>query len=351
MNTQQDSDLFGTSGDTPNQHVNSNAVKINYNPLPRPTLSDTSATPPSDTSPKVADDGGRWRTEVNDVDGQRPPYHESLSDRVGQNHPVGEEKDVGHDQDLPARDHRHALSTFEAARIFEEAECRVSERTIIRWCNKNKKGTRRLDCAFDIDDRKYYIAEDSVKAVIRDERSKGRQSEQYNPDLSDIDEVSDINNRHESDYVGHQQPKASDKVGQWQTHESANVEHRSQEPSDTREREEAERRTDGLAEENVRLKIELAKLEEQGKTKDEMMTFLRKEIDRRGDQVLQDRETYNQSLDWFRKQVEAKDTAIAYLNNQMRGLLEAPKAPSREQEPPGGERTEFGTREEKKQQQ
>ena len=56
----------------------------------------------------------------------------------------------------------------------------------------NKQGVRRLDCAFDTGERKYYIAEDSVKAVIRDERQKGRQSEQFEADLSDIDQPSDI---------------------------------------------------------------------------------------------------------------------------------------------------------------
>lgn len=314
---QQQPDAFDSVAGTQNEHMDSSQVRINYNPLPRPVMSDTSPTPVSDTSGQMTD------TVV-----QRPTQVDVLSDTVGQK-PVEDEKDVGHDPDLPPRSDRHTLTTYEAGKIFEEAECRVSERTIIRWCNKNKRGNRRLDCAFEPDERKYYISDSSVKDVIREERGKGRQSEMYNPDMSDIEEeVADTNVGHNTEndrqrptvsdeHVGHTE-KVSDTVRQ----EAQTQVEKEAEPQmktvDTR-----------LVEENTKLKIELVKFEEQARTKDEMMNFLRKEIDRRGEQNVADRGTYEKSLEWFRTQVEMKDVVIERLNTEMRGLLEAPKQPER----------------------
>ena len=69
----------------------------------------------------------------------------------------------------------------------------------------------------------------------------------------------------------------------------------------------------------------MAKIEEQRKTKDEMMTFLRQEIDRRGEQMTEDREMYDKSVTWLHRQIEDKDSIIKQLNTEVRGLLEAPK--------------------------
>jgi len=255
-----------------------------------------------------------------------------MSDVVGHGR-TDQELSVGHDPDLPPRDDRHTLSTYEAARMFEEAECRVSERTIIRWCNKNKRGHRRLDCAFEPDERKYYIDASSVKRVIREERSKGRQSDLFNPDLSDIEEVADIPEPHridadrqgrtESDTNVGQPAKPSDTVGHKESTQSDDVGHGMGNMTDSAQHRGAEHQA--IADENTKLKIDLARMEEQARTKDEMMTFLRKEIDRRGEQIAKDREIYESTLGWFRGQIEAKDGLIDRLNTEVRGLLEAPK--------------------------
>jgi hypothetical protein len=43
----------------------------------------------------------------------------------------------------------HTVTVREAGKIFEEASLPVTERTIINWCNPNKRGIVRLDCYFD----------------------------------------------------------------------------------------------------------------------------------------------------------------------------------------------------------
>lgn len=323
MNTQPHEESTGTvqirmadtstpssSGDVQEQKAPSNGENTlrENTPLPSINVSDTR------------------RTEVQSSDGQRRTSAQSTSDTVGQNR-VNGEQDVGHDVDLPARGDRHSLTTYEAAKLFEEAECRVSERTIIRWCNKNKRGVRRLVCAFEPIERKYYIDEESVKAVILEERDKGRQSQLYTPDLSDINSnVSDEPVRQSTDSVG-QQPTASDTVGGQTSNVTDNVGQEHQSPAATEVKQELGDDAKELGKENMRLQIENATLREQAHTKDEMMTYLRKEIDRRVDQTKEDRETFEQSLVWFRAQVETKDRAIEHLNTQMRGLLEAPKTP------------------------
>ena len=272
-------------------------------------------------------------TNTSDIDRQRPTEKENLTDTVGQVSDVAD-KAVGHDVDLPPKDDRHTLSTYEAGKIFEEAQCRVSERTIIRWCNKNKQGVRRLDCAFDASDRKYYIAEESVKAVIRDERRRGRQSDILEADLSDIEQASDTVVGHE-DQDGGQRPTESDtRVGQAERMSDDDRQSASHQGPETSEPPaQAGTVVKELTEENTRLKIELAKLEEQRNTKDEMMSFLRREIDRRGEVIQQDQETYKNSLIWYQAQIEGKDRVIERLNTEMRGLLEAPK-PARHHDPP-----------------
>jgi hypothetical protein len=188
----------------------------------------------------------------------------------------------------------------------------------------NKRGTRRLDCAFEPDERKYYISEESVKDVIREERNKGRQSEMFNPDLSDVEDVSDESDRHDTENGGQRRTVSDESVGHKQNM-ADNV--RQEEP--TPKVEQDTNYVEQQSNEHTTLQIQVATLEEQAKTKDEMMTFLRKEIDRRGDHITQDRETYEKSLEWFRSQVEAKDAVIGRLNTEMRGLLEAPKAQER----------------------
>ena len=68
--------------------------------------------------------------ETSDSVGQRRTDAVEVTDSVGQEERVAD-KGVGHDVDLPPKDDRHTLSTYEAGKMFEEAQCRVSERTII----------------------------------------------------------------------------------------------------------------------------------------------------------------------------------------------------------------------------
>ena len=145
---------------------------------------------------------------MTDTDSQRPTNQHQMSDVVGQDTTMPVTA-VGHDPDLPEKSDRHNLSTYEVGKIFEEASCRVSERTITRWCNKNKNGVRRLDCAFDEGERKYYISEDSVKKVIREERQKGRLSNPFEADLSDIDHESITTDRQQHSY-GDQNQQVTD---------------------------------------------------------------------------------------------------------------------------------------------
>jgi hypothetical protein len=309
--------------------------------LPRPTASPTLRnTEPESVrhvavnNTNVADSDRQAQSKVSASVGHDQTNIYKMSDSVGQK-PENANRDVGHDPDLPARDDRHKLSTYEAGKIFEEADCRVSERTIIRWCNKNKSGKRRLDCAFDTEERKYYINEESVKSVIREERSKGRRAEQYVPDMTGTEpaQMADTD-RHVSVDGGQRRTAESDSVGQEQTPQPVVSDTKTEESASHATREgterEAERRSVSHDEEELRtqlveLRVELAKLEAQAKTKDEMMTFLRQEIDRRGEQLQQDRDTYEKALGWFRDQMETKDRVIERLNRDVRGLLEAPK--------------------------
>jgi hypothetical protein len=76
----------------------------------------------------------------------------------------------------------HTITVREAAKIFEEANLPVTERTIINWCNPNKRGIVRLDCYFDEGDGKYFITPQSIEQVIKEEspRAKASQHVQFN---------------------------------------------------------------------------------------------------------------------------------------------------------------------------
>jgi hypothetical protein len=71
----------------------------------------------------------------------------------------------------------HTVTVREAAKIFEEAGLPVTERTIINWCNPNKRGIVRLDCYFNEGDGKYFITSQSIEQVIKEDspRSKANQ--------------------------------------------------------------------------------------------------------------------------------------------------------------------------------
>jgi hypothetical protein len=63
----------------------------------------------------------------------------------------------------------HTVTVRDAAKIFEEANMPATERTIINWCNPNKRGIVRLDCYFDQGEGKYFITPQSIEQVIKEE--------------------------------------------------------------------------------------------------------------------------------------------------------------------------------------
>lgn len=79
----------------------------------------------------------------------------------------------------PLRNHAerskdHTIPVRGAAKIFEEAKLPVTERTIINWCNPNKRGIVRLDCYFDAGDGKYFITPQSIEQVIKEESPRAK---------------------------------------------------------------------------------------------------------------------------------------------------------------------------------
>jgi hypothetical protein len=95
---------------------------------------------------------------------------------------LGRASEVGSETDrkfrkLSERTEEHTVTVREAAKIFEEANLPVTERTIINWCNPNKRGIVRLDCYFDEGDGKYFITPQSIEQVIKDESPKAKPSQ------------------------------------------------------------------------------------------------------------------------------------------------------------------------------
>ncbi|MCX6925727.1 MAG: hypothetical protein NT154_21320 [Verrucomicrobia bacterium] len=66
----------------------------------------------------------------------------------------------------------HTLTVREVARMFEVAGVARTERSITNWCQPNKSGIARLDSYFDPNERKYYIAPQSVELAIGEEKAK-----------------------------------------------------------------------------------------------------------------------------------------------------------------------------------
>jgi hypothetical protein len=69
------------------------------------------------------------------------------------------------------------ITVREAARIFEEAGVPRTERAITNWCNQNARGVTRLECCYNNEERKYYIAPNSISKVIQEERKKTQYTE------------------------------------------------------------------------------------------------------------------------------------------------------------------------------
>ena len=66
----------------------------------------------------------------------------------------------------------HTLTVREVAQMFEVAGVARTERSITNWCQPNKSGMARLDSYFDPNERKYFIAPQSVELAIGEEKAK-----------------------------------------------------------------------------------------------------------------------------------------------------------------------------------
>ena len=88
--------------------------------------------------------------------------------------PLSEKLEFSGNNALSEKTANHTLSVREAARLFEDAGVPRTERSIINWCNPNKKGIKRLDCYFDQTDRKYFVTPQSISLTITEERKKSQ---------------------------------------------------------------------------------------------------------------------------------------------------------------------------------
>lgn len=68
----------------------------------------------------------------------------------------------------------HTIPVREAAKTFEDSNVPVTERTIINWCNPNKRGIVRLDCYFDEGDGKYFITPQSIQRLIKEQSPRDK---------------------------------------------------------------------------------------------------------------------------------------------------------------------------------
>jgi hypothetical protein len=107
--------------------------------------------------PDVSEHFGNETPMLPNVSETFPKESENPSETFG-NAPHVSERTVHHT--LPVRD---------VAKIFEGADFPVTERTVINWCNVNRRGIKRLDCFFDEQDGKYFITPHSVDAVLKEE--------------------------------------------------------------------------------------------------------------------------------------------------------------------------------------
>ena len=70
------------------------------------------------------------------------------------------------------RTDKHTLKIIAVRQMFREAGIPRSERSILRWCQPDQHGGRRLDGVKDKNDGCYYITLESVEEVIEEERAK-----------------------------------------------------------------------------------------------------------------------------------------------------------------------------------
>jgi hypothetical protein len=111
---------------------------------------------------KVPDDSATFGTVRNDSEGFRNVPNSSETFRSAANLSEGRQN--------------HTLTVREVARMFETEGVARTERSITNWCQPNKSGITRLDNYFDPNERKYYIAPQSVERAIAEEKAKADKS-------------------------------------------------------------------------------------------------------------------------------------------------------------------------------
>ena len=113
-------------------------------------------------------------------------------------------------RDSPERTEDHTITVRDAAKLFEDAAIPITERTIINWCNPNKRGIVRLNCYYDEGPGKYFITPQSIYNVIREESKRVRNSQHTRNGVSERtgDNSEELPNL--SEEVPKEPPKASE---------------------------------------------------------------------------------------------------------------------------------------------
>ena len=84
---------------------------------------------------------------------------------------VSEER-FGNETKSSERTPNHTLTIRQVAKIFEDNRITLTERTILNWCHKNKRGIFRLDSFFEPVEAKYYITLESVQQAITEVQTR-----------------------------------------------------------------------------------------------------------------------------------------------------------------------------------
>ena len=79
------------------------------------------------------------------------------------------------------RTENHTLTVREVARVFENAGVARTERSIINWCQPNPQGVARLDAYYDLEERRWFITQESVRRVITEEMARSAKHGELGP--------------------------------------------------------------------------------------------------------------------------------------------------------------------------
>ena len=99
-----------------------------------------------------------------------PPQNNDASEEFGK---LPQDSEAfGNVPNRSERKENHVLTVHSVARMFEEAGVARTERSVTNWCQPDRNGVSRLDCYYDLNERKFYITPQSVERAIEEERSK-----------------------------------------------------------------------------------------------------------------------------------------------------------------------------------